>query len=99
MATATFQVRHTRAPVNHRGGFQPPSYALREMPIHSDLPEDDLGRDIAVLIAEHPSVASQVGSFNVRSMTVDAKVEMLSRIKGLLGIKPLRRRHLGYVGP
>jgi hypothetical protein len=32
-------------------------------------------------------------------LTVESKVLLLKQIKDLLGIRPTRRRHLGYVGP
>jgi hypothetical protein len=79
-----------------RREFVPPSYALRDMP--SDLPKDQIGREIALLLWDHPEVAEQVGNVNLRTLSLEAKREMLESVRDMLGIKPIRRRRLGYVG-
>ncbi len=79
--------------------FEAPAYALRERPQPSRLPKDDLGRDIAYLLAENADIASRFVDVDLDTLTVESKVLLLKQIKDLLGIRPTRRRHLGYVGP
>jgi hypothetical protein len=79
--------------------FVTPSYALRNTPAPADLPKDELGREVALLLWYHPEIAKQVGDVNIRAMSADAKRALLMTARELLGIKPLRRRRLGYVGP
>jgi hypothetical protein len=68
------------------------------MPSPSDLPMDEIERKIALLLWEHPELANQVRTTNLRTLALEAKVATLETVKGMLGIKPIRRRHLGYVG-
>jgi hypothetical protein len=79
--------------------FAPPSYALRDMPAPSGLPEDEIGREIALLLWDHPDVAEQIGDVNLQELPRDAKRAMLDSIRQTLGISPIHRRRLGYVGP
>lgn len=74
-------------------------YALRGMPSPSDLPKDEIGREIALLLWEHRDIADRLGPINLWSLSADEKRSMLASVKEMLGIKPIRRRHLGYVGP
>jgi hypothetical protein len=79
--------------------FVTPSYALRNTPAPSDLPKDELGREIALLLWSHPEIAKRVGDVNLRALPAEAKRAMLESVRSMLGIKPLRRQKLGYVGP
>ena len=75
-----------------------PSYALRVIPTPTKMPKDDLGRDIAFLLASHPEVAERFDHLDLDKIMTESKVALLAEIHGLLGIKPTRRRRLGYVG-
>jgi hypothetical protein len=97
MTTVTFTHKPARDRAPLISEFEPPPYALREMP--SDLPKDEIGREIALLLSEHPDIVSQFGSINPNALPLEAKAEMLTSIKSILGIQPVRGRHLGYVGP
>jgi hypothetical protein len=81
------------------GEFSPPAYALREMPPVSELPKDELGREIPVLLIEHPEIAAHLGDLKLDVSSGEEKEKILAVIKDMLGIRPIRRRHLGYVGP
>jgi hypothetical protein len=76
---------------------QTPAYALREIPTPAKMPEDHLGQDLAFLLASHPELALEVGDLD--GMPAAAKVALLADLKKRLGIKPIRTRRLGYVGP
>jgi len=73
------------------------AYAFRDMP--SNLPDDETEREIALLLWDHPEVANRLGTPDLRALSPEAKRVMLATVKDMLGIKPIRRRHLGYVGP
>jgi hypothetical protein len=81
-----------------RKGFVPPAYALRATTAPSDLPKDELGRELTLLLWSHPEIAQKLGSVDVRSLSADAKRSTLDAAREMLGIKPLRRQRLGYVG-
>jgi hypothetical protein len=81
------------------GDFVTPAYALREIPMPSSMPKDEVGRDIAFLLAKHPEIASKLGDINLDAMAPEAKIELLHQVRGRLGIQPILRRRLGYVGP
>ena len=42
--------------------FVAPSYALRGTSAPAELPKDQLGREIALLLSNHPTVAKQIGA-------------------------------------
>jgi hypothetical protein len=98
---ATLELTHSliaNAKTQTKREFVTPSYALRNTPAPSDLPKDELGREIALLLWSHPEIAKQVGDVNLQTLSAEAKRAMLKSIRGLLGIKPIRRRRLSYVG-
>jgi hypothetical protein len=82
-----------------RPEFAPPARALRSAPAPADLPKDQLGREIALLLWYHPNVAMQIGPVDLRAMSPDSKRALLKSARGMLGVKPLKREKLGYVGP
>jgi hypothetical protein len=71
---------------------------LRAIALPEKTPRDDLSRDIAFLLAEHPSLANQYREIDLDVMTESAKVQMLAEIKADLGIQPVKTRRLEYVG-
>lgn len=77
--------------------FQPPAYALREMP--DDLPADPLGREIALLMHEHPDRFVGFSIADLAGWDDNTKAILLGDIKEMLGIRPIRTRRLGHVGP
>jgi hypothetical protein len=77
--------------------FGSPPYAFRRMPPNP--PSDPIERQIVVLLWDHPEVAKQVGAIDFEALSADAKRALLADVKGRLGIQPIRRRNLGYVGP
>lgn len=78
--------------------FVTPPYALRSTPAPSKLPNCELHRELALLLWSHPEFARPVGDADPPSLSADAKQEMIAFIKAKLGIKPLIRRDLDYVG-
>jgi hypothetical protein len=90
---------HTRRSneLQRRREFVSPAYAFRNMP--PDLPVDETEREIALLLWDHPEVANRLGNPDLRPLSPEEKRAMLATVKDMLGIKPIRRRHLGYVGP
>lgn len=74
-------------------------HVLRDMPSPSDLPKDRVGREIVLLLHEHCEIAEQFDIPSILALSVDGKMEVLSQIRGMLGIRPIRKRTLGYVGP
>ena len=99
MTSIAFPRTYPRERESASPGFQTPVYAFRDMPDDSDLPRDEIGRDIVVLLADHPELRRHFGSVNPNAMPVEAKKTLLADMKEMLGIQPIRRRHLGYVGP
>lgn len=99
MATLTLARAHSHNRASVKDGFEPPEYVLRKMPSFSDLPKDEIGREIALLLAENPQIASHFGDVNPDALPREAKAGLLANIKEKLGIRPIRRRRLGYVGP
>jgi hypothetical protein len=79
-------------------GVESPAPLLRTIPMPEKMPKDDLGRDIAFLIAKHPSLAQRYGDVDLDAMTEATKVRMLTEIQSTLGIQPVNTRRLGYVG-
>ena len=68
------------------------------MPSISTLPKDEIGREIALLLLEHPEIATRVGDVDLKSLSEEAQWTVLESIRDMLGIKPFRSRSLGYVG-
>ena len=99
MTTLALQQTRVRERAVVKDGFEAPAYALRQMPSISNLPKDALGRDIAILLVENPDIRAQIGEVNLGSLSVADKVALLDRIKSALGIRPIRNRRVGYVGP
>ena len=89
----------TRERIVPEGGIQTPSYALRPMPVIPNPPKDDLGRDLAVLLYEHPEIRENLRVTDIASLSVSDKAQLLSQVKSALGIRPIRNRRVGYVGP
>ena len=77
----------------------PPASAVRDIPMPSRMPADELGRDIAFLLARHPELVASLGEPDLTTMSAESKSTLLAQIKARLGIRPVRRRDLGYVGP
>jgi hypothetical protein len=70
------------------------------------LPKDELGREIVLLINCHPQLNLVFGvevSVNtigkiVKQLDTETKTKMLASLREALGIKPLKTRHLPYLG-
>lgn len=77
----------------------PPIVPGREMPVSVLKPTDHLGRQIEFLLWENPAVTQSLQNPDLSSMTVMEKEHLLRELRSILGIKPIPRRHLGYVGP
>jgi len=58
-----------------------------------------VAREIAVLLYEHRALAHELGEIDTGSLSIEGRRDLLTYIKSSLGIRPFRRRHLGYVGP
>ena len=61
------------------------------------MPKDDLGRQIAVMLALHPDVASTIGTIDLTRMDEAAKRLVLTSIQNQLGIHEPRTRRLTEV--
>ena len=76
--------------------FIPPNSIFREMPGLDNFPKDEIGREITMLVFDHPD---QFGEINTDILTLEEKVKMLDAMKMTLGILPVVSSHLSYVGP
>lgn len=77
----------------------PPGGLYRDVPKAQVRSIDHLGRSIEIMLSDNPGLANFYKGLILRSMSNEAKSVLLDDIKERLGIKPIRRRHLGYVGP
>jgi hypothetical protein len=79
--------------------FYPPVGTFCALPDFDSLPSDQAGADLAVLFFEQPGLADRFGNPSIESLPFEARKELLAKVKLELGIRPFRRKHLGYVGP
>src|SRR4051812_44284889 len=74
------------------GGRPLPAFLLRDLSPPLVMPDDDLGKRIATLMALHPSVAAKHGGVDIASLDYPSKVSLLAAINADLGIRSLSRR-------
>jgi len=101
MAVLTLDRRYTGQAARRVFGpgteFFPPADTFHNLPDPAALPRDEIGRELALLLHEHPHLAEVIGPVPP-SLSDWEKRELLSQAKTALGIRPFRRPNLGYVG-
>jgi hypothetical protein len=103
MATVTLEtnraVAKSRVTSQPIAQYFPTDQEFMSLPDPPSLPMDRIGRDIAIFLHEHPSLADKFGQIDLVMSSDADKSKLLERIKDELGIPKILRKTLGYVGP
>jgi hypothetical protein len=86
------------SPFSESGTIAPSRQSLQR-PFPKNLPKDPVGRDITILLFNHPELVAEFGEIKLKHLAKDDQTQLLVRIREKLGIKPTKSRRLPYVGP